>query len=81
MCTESQLIKVLTSMSFTTVYQPGGAAPISSTEKPISGRGRILMPDGSYAKYPKPRRLTMTEIPEIIQLYCQAAINAISAGT
>ncbi|KAJ3705870.1 hypothetical protein LUZ61_009575 [Rhynchospora tenuis] len=62
------------------VYQPGGAAPISSTDKPISGRGRILMPDGSYAKYPKPRRLTTAEIPEIIQLYRQAAINAISAG-
>lgn len=39
------------------------------------------MPDGSYAKYPKPRRLTTTEIPEIIQLYRQAAVNAISAGT
>ncbi|XP_078179757.1 oxophytodienoate-reductase 3 [Carex rostrata] len=62
------------------VYQPGGAAPISSTDKPISGRGRILMPDGSYAKYPKPRRLTTIEIPEIIQLYRQAAVNAISAG-
>lgn len=39
------------------------------------------MPDGSYAKYPKPRRLSTTEIPEIIQLYRQAAVNAISAGT
>ncbi|KAJ3702535.1 hypothetical protein LUZ61_006240 [Rhynchospora tenuis] len=62
------------------VYQRGGAAPISSTDQAISGRSRILMPDGSYAKCVKPHRLTIAEIPEIIQLYRQAAINAISAG-
>ncbi|XP_020081036.1 12-oxophytodienoate reductase 7 isoform X2 [Ananas comosus] len=62
------------------VYQPEGAAPISSTDKPISGRWKILMPDGSYGKYPKPRRLATAEIPEIVQQYCQAALNAIEAG-
>ncbi|KAK1264248.1 12-oxophytodienoate reductase 7 [Acorus gramineus] len=63
------------------VYQPGGtAAPISSTDKPISGRWRILMPNGTYGTYPRPRRLTASEIPEIVGHYRQAAINAIQAG-
>ncbi|KAK1280875.1 12-oxophytodienoate reductase 7 [Acorus gramineus] len=63
------------------VYQPGGtAAPISSTEKAISGRWKILMPDGSHGRYPSPRRLTASEIPEIVGHYRQAAINAIQAG-
>ncbi|KAJ0981136.1 hypothetical protein J5N97_009391 [Dioscorea zingiberensis] len=63
------------------VYQPGGtSAPISSTDKPISGRWRILMPDGTYGRYPQPRRLSTAEIPEIVQHYRQAALNAIEAG-
>ncbi|XP_057422269.1 12-oxophytodienoate reductase 3-like [Lotus japonicus] len=62
------------------VYQPGGAAPISSTNKPISARWRILMPDGSYGVYPEPQPLTTSEIPEIVQHYRQSAINAIRAG-
>ncbi|CAO2191708.1 unnamed protein product [Urochloa humidicola] len=62
------------------VYQPGGAAPISSTDKPISSRWRILMPDGSYGTYPTPRRLATSEIPEIVEQYRQSAINAIKAG-
>ncbi|PWZ54267.1 12-oxophytodienoate reductase 7 [Zea mays] len=41
---------------------------------------RILMPDGSYGKYPTPRRLATSEIPEIVEQYRQAAINAIKAG-
>ncbi|KAM7258873.1 hypothetical protein ACFE04_014614 [Oxalis oulophora] len=61
------------------VYQPGGAAPISSTSKPISNRWKILMPDGSYGTYPKPRDLKTFEIPEIVEHYRQAAVNAIRA--
>lgn len=38
------------------------------------------MPDGTYGKYPKPRPLQASEIPEIVQQYCQAAENAIEAG-
>lgn len=38
------------------------------------------MPDGSYGKYPTPRRLATSEIPEIVEQYRQAAINAIKAG-
>lgn len=38
------------------------------------------MPDGSYGTYPKPRRLATSEIPDIVEQYRQAAINAIAAG-
>ncbi|WRX34867.1 NADH:flavin oxidoreductase/NADH oxidase [Theobroma cacao] len=62
------------------VYQPDGAAPISSTGKPISKRWRILMPDGSYGIYPKPRALEIPEIQEAVEHYCRAALNAIRAG-
>ncbi|XP_020109000.1 12-oxophytodienoate reductase 7-like isoform X1 [Ananas comosus] len=37
------------------------------------------MPDGSYGKYLKPRRLATAEIPDIVQQYRQAALNAIEA--
>ncbi|KAK4415756.1 12-oxophytodienoate reductase 3 [Sesamum alatum] len=60
--------------------QPGGIAPISSTDKPISKRWRVLMPDGSHEIYPNPRKLDTSEVPELVQHYRQAAINAIEAG-
>ncbi|KAG8657115.1 12-oxophytodienoate reductase 3 [Manihot esculenta] len=62
------------------VYQPGGVAPISSTSKAISNRWRILMPDGSYGRYPTPRPLETSEILEVVENYRQAALNAIRAG-
>ncbi|XP_050218265.1 12-oxophytodienoate reductase 3 [Mercurialis annua] len=62
------------------IYQRGGVAPISSTSKPISNRWRILMPDGSYGKYPTPKPLETYEIKEVVETYRQAALNAIRAG-
>ncbi|EXB38932.1 12-oxophytodienoate reductase 3 [Morus notabilis] len=62
------------------VYQPGGGSPISSTNKPISQRWRVLLPDGSYGPYPKPRALETYEIPGVVEDYRRAAINAIRAG-
>lgn len=62
------------------VLQPGGVAPISSTDKPISNRWRVLLPDGSHEIYPKPRKLETREIPELVEHYRQAALNAIEAG-
>lgn len=62
------------------VYQPGGGAPISSTNKPISTRWRVLMPDASHAEYPSPRALSTAEILEVVEDYRRAALNAISAG-
>nr|WBW02130.1 isopiperitenone reductase [Schizonepeta tenuifolia] len=60
--------------------QPGGIAPISSTDKPISKRWRVLLPDGRYETYPQPRKLETYEMSELVQQYRQAAINAIEAG-
>lgn len=62
------------------VYQPDAGAPISSTDKPISERWRILMPDGTHGKYPKPRPLQSSEIPKVVEHYRRAALNAIRAG-
>ncbi|KAJ0745684.1 putative artemisinic aldehyde Delta(11(13)) reductase [Helianthus annuus] len=62
------------------VYQPGGSAPISSTEKPISNKWKILMPDATYSSYPQPRPLATHEIPDVVQDYRLAVINAIQAG-
>ncbi|KAI4376497.1 hypothetical protein MLD38_014253 [Melastoma candidum] len=62
------------------VYQPGGSAPVSSTEVPVSERWRILMPDGSYGVYTKPRALRESEITEMVNHYRLAAVNAIRAG-
>lgn len=38
------------------------------------------MPNGTYGTYPNPRPLQTSEIPEIVQHYRQAAVNAIEAG-
>jgi len=62
------------------VYQPGGAAPISSTSKPISEKWKILLQDGSHGVFSEPHALTTAEISEVVQHYRQSAINAIRAG-
>jgi 12-oxophytodienoic acid reductase len=62
------------------VYQPDGGAPISSTNKPISKRWRILMPDGTHGIYPEPRALNKNEILQVVEDYRQSALNAIEAG-
>ncbi|GAB4858572.1 12-oxophytodienoate reductase 3 [Ancistrocladus abbreviatus] len=61
-------------------YQPNGGSPVSSTNKVISERWKLLLPDGSYTTYSQPRALATEEIPGIIQEFKQAAINAIRAG-
>ncbi|CAH2052267.1 unnamed protein product [Thlaspi arvense] len=62
------------------LYQPNGGSPISSTDKPISERWRVLLPDGSHGKYPKPRPLNISEIPQLVEDFCKSALNAIRAG-
>lgn len=63
------------------MYQPGGtAAPISSTDKPLTGRWRILLPDGTVGRYARPRRLSPSEIPAIVEDYRRGAENAMEAG-
>ncbi|CAA6664664.1 unnamed protein product [Spirodela intermedia] len=58
----------------------GTAAPISSTDKPLAGRWRILLPDGTVGKYARPHRLSLAEIPAIVEDYRRAAENAMEAG-
>ncbi|KAK9715675.1 hypothetical protein RND81_06G181700 [Saponaria officinalis] len=61
-------------------YQPEGGAPISSTNKPISAKWSIHMPDYSRGPCSAPRALTVPEILEVIDDYRQAAFNAMRAG-
>ncbi|XP_051132000.1 12-oxophytodienoate reductase 3 isoform X2 [Andrographis paniculata] len=60
--------------------QPRGIAPFSCTDKPISKRWRVLLPNGIYGVYPQPRKLETDEIPQLVEDYRQAAANAIEAG-
>ncbi|GMH08858.1 hypothetical protein Nepgr_010698 [Nepenthes gracilis] len=62
------------------VYQPDGGAPVSSTNKAISERWKIMMPDGSYDQHSQPRALAAEELPEIVDQFRRGAINAIRAG-
>uniref|UniRef100_A0A7C9E728 12-oxophytodienoate reductase n=1 Tax=Opuntia streptacantha TaxID=393608 RepID=A0A7C9E728_OPUST len=62
------------------LYQPGGGAPISSTNKPISSRWKVLLPDGSKDDYSTPRALATSEMLDLVEQYRQAALNAVQAG-
>ena len=62
------------------MYQPAGAAPISSTSKPISKKWKILITAATYGAYPDPRQLATNEILEVAEDYRVAAINAIETG-
>ncbi|KAF8023430.1 hypothetical protein BT93_F0820 [Corymbia citriodora subsp. variegata] len=62
------------------VYQPSGAAPISSTNQSISNKWKILMPDRTLDIYHKPRALETHGVWEVIEQHRQAAKNAIRAG-
>ncbi|KAM6583613.1 hypothetical protein CsatB_010615 [Cannabis sativa] len=61
------------------VYQPNGGSPISSTNKAISNKWKVLLPEGSFESYPEPRALETYEILEVVEDYRRAAINAIRA--
>ncbi|GAB2267777.1 12-oxophytodienoate reductase 3 [Dionaea muscipula] len=63
-----------------TVYQPGGAPPISSTNKPVSTKWKAQMPDDSYEDYSVPRALETSEIAGVVEDFRKAAVNAIEAG-
>ncbi|XP_057537561.1 12-oxophytodienoate reductase 3-like [Amaranthus tricolor] len=62
------------------VYQHEGGAPISSTNKGLSDRWKVLMPDGSHEKPTPPQALTTPQILEVVQHYRKAALNAMRAG-
>ncbi|KAJ1704574.1 hypothetical protein LUZ63_004353 [Rhynchospora breviuscula] len=58
-------------------YQPNGQTPVSSSDRRITlevGEG------GEPLNYPTPRKLTLEEIPQIVNDFRLAARNAINAG-
>ena len=56
---------------------PGGAAPVSSTDKVAEGKTYIA---SGFAPVSKPRALAADELPAIVADYAQAARHAIEAG-
>ena len=61
-------------------YQPGGVAPISSSNKRLTGN-RLILPSGKErSECSQPRALTLEEIPKIIDDFRSAARNAVRAG-
>ncbi|KAI4380796.1 hypothetical protein MLD38_006944 [Melastoma candidum] len=61
-------------------YQPGGAAPISSTNRILSDKFRPHLPGDSYGSFSKPQALETAEVGQVVEHYRQAAANAIRAG-
>ncbi|KAI4302258.1 hypothetical protein MLD38_038032 [Melastoma candidum] len=61
-------------------YQPGGIAPISSTNRILSNKFRPQLPGDSYGSFSKPRALETAEVGQVVRHYRQAAANAIRAG-
>jgi len=57
--------------------QPGGAAPLSSTNKVANSKTFVA---GGFAPCSPPRALRTEEIPGIVEQYRQAARNAMAAG-
>ncbi|PUZ63594.1 hypothetical protein GQ55_3G080600 [Panicum hallii var. hallii] len=61
----------------TTAFQPGGAAPISSTDRAVSPQRSF---DGHVEEFSAPRRLEAREIPAVVDDFRRAARNALDAG-
>jgi N-ethylmaleimide reductase len=59
-------------------YQPGGAAPVSSSA--VALKGNVTLPDFSSQAYPTPRALETNEVAGVIEQYRRAAANALRAG-
>jgi 2,4-dienoyl-CoA reductase-like NADH-dependent reductase (Old Yellow Enzyme family) len=60
-----------------TDYQPGGAAPVSASDVPISDAWQVYTLKGGPFAYPVPQPLTKEGIKAITQQYVTAAKNAI----
>ena len=62
-----------------TSMQPGGALPVSSSARPVTGMGHM---DVNFNPVPfeTPRALELSEIPGIVESFAQAVRNARQAG-
>lgn len=73
-------ITFVTCSFWCTGYQPNGGSPISSTDKAI-GKQQFIGDSGEEtAQYSPPHRLSIDEIPGVINDFQVAAKNAIEAG-
>ncbi|KAL6624634.1 hypothetical protein ACP70R_031955 [Stipagrostis hirtigluma subsp. patula] len=61
----------------TYAFQPGGAAPVSSTDRGVAPQ---TSPDGHVEEFSPPRRLAKEEIPGVVDDFRRAARNAVDAG-
>jgi N-ethylmaleimide reductase len=61
-------------------FQPGGVLPAAPSAVPISETLKTMTADGKPASYETPRALETSEIPDVVDSFRQAAINAREAG-
>jgi N-ethylmaleimide reductase len=61
-------------------FQPGGALPVAPSAVPISAELKTMTADGKPASCETPRALETSEIPDVVESFRQAAINAQKAG-
>ena len=59
-------------------HQPDGGAPVSASA--VKPAGKVLSADFTPVEFETPRALRTEEIPQIVELYAQAARNALEAG-
>jgi len=59
-------------------FQPGAAAPVSSSA--VAKSGEITLPNGTKSPYPTPRPLETSEVPRVIEQFRHGAQCAKEAG-
>jgi 12-oxophytodienoic acid reductase len=64
---------------FVAAYQPGGAPPPSSTNRPIKN-GHILTKSGEVTETSTPQAIETEGVAHFVEEYRVAARNAIEAG-
>ncbi|KAI3519103.1 hypothetical protein L1887_08128 [Cichorium endivia] len=76
----SSINSLLSANLLSKIASPNGRSPISSTNKPILNQLFIGGFEGETSQYSPPHRLTIDEIPKVINDFKLAARNAIEAG-
>jgi N-ethylmaleimide reductase len=61
-------------------FQPIGALPVSASAVPISSEFKAATADGKIVPYETPRALETSEIVGVVDVFRQAARNALAAG-
>src|SRR5262249_1605061 len=61
-------------------FQPEGRLPVAPSAVPIPPDLKTATADGKVTTYETPRALETDEIPDIVEVFRQAARNALAAG-